>query len=134
MEQTYLNTYYTVILLNIIACFQSGFTAGDSSVNQLVELYNTFFQVLDKGKVFCDISKDFDMVWHRGLTAKLKHYGICGPLLNWFISSLTNRFQRAVISGGVSSWLETLAGAPQGSILCPLLFIMFINDIVKEIH
>ena len=83
---------------NIITCFQSGFTAGDSSVNQLVELYNTFCQALDEGKevraVFCDISKAFNRVWHRGLIAKLKHYDICGPLLNWFISYLTNRFQR----------------------------------------
>ena len=69
-----------------------------------------------------------------GLIAKLKHYGICGPLLNWFISYLTNRFQRVVIPGGVSGWLEILAGVPQGSIIGPLLYIIFINDIVKEIH
>ena len=85
-------------------------------------------------RFFCDISKAFDRVWHRGLIAKLKHYGICGPLLNWFQSYLTNRFQRAVIPGGISECLEILAGVPQGSILGPLLFIMFINDIVKEIH
>ena len=123
---------------NIITSFQSGFTAGYSSVNHLVELYNTFCQVLDEGKegrtVFCDISKAFNRVWHIGLIAKLKHYGICGSLLNWFHSNLTKRFQRVVIPGGISEWLATLAGVPQGSILDPFLFIMFINGITKAIH
>ena len=64
----------------------------------------------------------------------MKHYGICGPLLNWIISYLTNRFQRVVIPGCVSGWLEILADVSQGSILGPLLFIMFMNDIVKELH
>ena len=127
MEKLILKHVHNYLLQNnIITCFQSGFSAGDSSVNQLVELYNTFCEALDEGKevraVFCDISKAFDRVWHRGLIAKLKHYGICGPLLNSFISYLTNRFQRVVIPGDVSGWLEILAGVPQGSILGPLLF------------
>ena len=57
--------------ISIITSFQSGFTAGDSSVNQLIELYNTFCQALDEGKevraVVCDISKTVDRVWHMGL-------------------------------------------------------------------
>ena len=116
---------------SIITSFQSGFTAGDSSVNKLVELYSTYCQALDEGKevrsVFCDISKAFDRVWYRGLITKLKQYGICGPLLNWFQRYLTIIAQRVVIPVGISEWLEILAGVPQCSMLGPILFTMFIN-------
>ena len=64
-----------------ITNFRSGFTCGDSTVNQLLALYNTFCQAPDEGKevravFFCDVSKAFDRVWHQGLIAKLTHYGI----------------------------------------------------------
>ena len=69
----------------IITSFQSGFTPGDSTVNQLIYLYNTFCQALDSGKevcvVFCDIKRAFDRVWHAGLIHKLKVAGISGSVL-----------------------------------------------------
>ena len=77
----------------MITPFQSGFKRGDSTVNQLVDLYNTFCHALDEGKevrvVFCDISKAFDRVWYQGLLAKLYHYGITGNLYKWFDSYLS---------------------------------------------
>ena len=114
----------------IITPFHSGFTRGDSTVNQLVDIYNIFCQTLDEGKeagaVFCDISKVFDRVWHRGLIAKLIHYDIIGPPLALFESYLTNRRQRVVLPNCNSDWREIKPGLPQGSILGPLLFIVYI--------
>ena len=114
---------------NILTTLQSGFVPGDSTVNQLVDIYNTFCHSLDQGKevraVFCDISKAFDRVWHRGLLYKLESAGISGSLLLWFKDYLNDRKQRVVLPGSASSWAFIKAGVPQGSILGPILFLIY---------
>ncbi|VDI10310.1 Hypothetical predicted protein [Mytilus galloprovincialis] len=116
---------------------QSGFRNKDSTINQLLLLYDEIVKNLDKGKdvrfIFCDVSKAFDRVWHMGLLYKLRKYGIKGNLLNWFKSYLSDRQQRVGVNGFFSNWNTVKAGVPQGSILGPFLFLLFVNDIVDAV-
>lgn len=130
--------YNYCISHRILTPLQSGFIHGDSTTYQLIDIYNSFIEAVDSGKevrvVFCDISKAFDRVWHQGLLHKLKSIGISGTLFNWFKDYLENRKQRVVINGQASSLQVVKAGVPQGSILGPLLFLIYINDIVETLN
>ena len=92
---------------------------------------------MDKGKeikfIFCDVSKAFDKVWHRGLLYKLKICGFCNNIFKCFSSYLNERKQCVINEGFHSKWLDTMAGVPQGSFLGPYLFLFYINNIVDTI-
>ena len=113
---------------------QSGLVPGDSTTIQLVDIYNTFWKAFDDGKevhaVFRDVSKAFDRVWHNRLLFKFNYAGINGTLLQLFTDCLNDRKQ----SGVSSEWCLKKAGVPQGSIIGPLLFLVFLNGIVEEIN
>ena len=125
--------YKFLELCNVLYSLQFGFRQKHSTNHALISMTEAIKSTIDNKRfgcgVFIDLKKAFDTVNHDILLKKLEHYGVRGTAFDWFSSYLSNREQFVSVNGQVSEKLVINCRVPQGSVLGPLLFLLYINDL-----
>ena len=121
----------------LLSDHQYGFRKGRSCALQLIDVIDKWIKEIDKGDridvAYFDFAKAFDTLPSKRTLSKIQSYGIRGDILKWLTSLLTQQRQRVLVKLNSSGWRDVLSGVPQGSVLCTILFLIFINDMCDNV-